>query len=150
MKYSAGLLVARTKREIEFLLLHLGGPFWTNREQGAWSFPKGLVEQGEAPLDAAQREWREETSLPLPRGSYLDLPLLVSPKKTVSTFLVVDDVDTTGFQSNFFSMEWPKGSNQQKQFPEADRIEWCSMDVAVFRIHSYLCPVLHQAVGYLS
>ena len=150
MKYSAGILVARTKREIEFLLVHLGGPLWEGRDEGAWSFPKGLIEDDEQPLETAKREWKEETSLPLPNGECIPLPSLFSKNKTVFPFLMVDDVDTADFQSNLFSMEWPKGSQQFQEFPEADRIAWCSKDDAMIRIHKYLRPVIMQAVEYLS
>ena len=150
MKYSAGLLVARKRKELEFLLIHLGGPFWKDRNDGAWCFPKGLVENGEEPLDAAKREWQEETGLNLPNGVYTQLPYAISSKKEVIPFLVLDDVDISGFTSNFFSMEWPKGSNQMQEFPEVDKIEWCVRDIAMVRIHKYLRPVLRNALEYLS
>lgn len=145
MKYSAGILVARKKKVVEFLLVHLGGPFWENRDHGAWSFPKGLIENDEKPIETAMREWKEETGLPLPKGSYNLLPILVSSQKNVSVFLVQDDVDTSSFQSNMFTMEWPKGSNKMQEFPEADRIEWFSVDDAAVKIHKYLRPIIYQA-----
>ena len=150
MKYSAGLLVARKKKELEFLLIHLGGPFWKDNDDGAWSFPKGLIEAGEEPLDTAKREWKEETGLDLPKGIYTQLPYVLSSKKKVIAFLVLDDVEISDFTSNRFSMEWPKGSKQMQEFPEADKIEWCTSDVAMRRIHKYLCPLLQNALESLS
>ena len=150
MKYSAGLLVARKSPTAQFLLIHLGGPYWKDQDAGAWCFPKGLLEEGEESLDAAKREWSEETGLTLPKGEYVPLPVIVSSRKTVTTFLVVEDVNISGFTSNLFTLEWPKGSGTHQEFPEADTIEWCTYDVAMVRIHKYLRPVLHHAMKVLS
>ena len=150
MKYSAGLLLARKSPSIQFLLIHLGGPYWQDRDAGAWCFPKGLLEEGEDPLHAAKREWSEETALPLPKGEYFRLPVMVSSGKTVTTFLVVEDVDVSGFASNLFTLEWPKGSGTYQEFPEADSIEWCTHDLAMVRIHKYLRPILDHAIKVLS
>ena len=150
MKYSAGLLVARKSPSVQFLLVHLAGPYWKDRDIGAWCFPKGLLEKGETPLDAAKREWKEETGLSLPKGKYTPLPETISSGKTVTTFLAVEDIDISGFASNLFTLEWPKGSGIYQEFPEADTIEWCPHDVAMVRIHKYLRPVLHHALEVLS
>ncbi|MAA78989.1 MAG: NUDIX hydrolase, partial [Deltaproteobacteria bacterium] len=83
-------------------------------------------------------------------GDYIPLPFVVSSQKTVIPFLVLEDVDISGFTSNLFSIEWPKGSNKFQEFPEVDKIEWSANDIAMIRIHKYLQPVLRNALEYLS
>jgi predicted NUDIX family NTP pyrophosphohydrolase len=146
MIYSAGLLLVRKTTKPEFLLLHLGGPFWKGRDEYAWSFPKGVVEEGEERLDAAKREWREETSLPLPPEPYSSLPLVGTRRKKVQTFLAIGDIDIRSFSSNTFEMEWPKGSGKIETFPEADAVQWFGYDEACVKIHKYLKPVLDHAL----
>src|SRR5215472_14143817 len=104
---SAGLLVFRTTRlGPQFLLVHPGGPFWRNRDDGAWSIPKGLIDPDEDELVAAQREFREETGLAPPRGPYQRLAdLRQKSGKAVLCWLVAGDLDLAGFQSNTFEME---------------------------------------------
>lgn len=124
---SAGLLLCRrtaasTAPALEFFLVHPGGPFFANKDHGFWSVPKGLLASGEAPLIAAQREFREETGFALPPGPYLDLGQVRQKSgKQVRAFAVAGDVDPARMVSNTFTLEWPRGSGLVRSFPEVDR-----------------------------
>src|SRR5262245_11944541 len=118
-KLSAGILVYRRGTDaIEVFLVHPGGPFWAKKDVGAWSIPKGEIAAGEDPLEAAKREFREETGLSID-GSFVALePVKQRGGKTVHAWAVQGDVDPAQLRSNTFSMEWPPRSGQQREFPE--------------------------------
>jgi predicted NUDIX family NTP pyrophosphohydrolase len=122
---SAGILMFRRKGgNVEFFLVHPGGPFWAKKDDGAWSIPKGIYEVGEDPRDAAKREFEEETSCLL-QGELAELGSFRQPSgKIIRAWAVESDFDTANFRSNVFSMEWPPKSGQMHEFPEADRGEW--------------------------
>jgi predicted NUDIX family NTP pyrophosphohydrolase len=106
------------------LLAHPGGPFWRKKDLGAWTLPKGEIDEGEDPLDAAKREFTEETGF-VPDGTFVALAPVRQPSgKTVFAWAVEGDCDTGGIRSNSFSMEWPPRSGQFAEFPEIDRAEW--------------------------
>jgi len=130
-KQSAGvLLFRRTGQEIEVLLAHPGGPFWKNKDDGAWSIPKGEYADDEDPLAAAKREFTEETGL-TPSGNFVTLgQVRQAAGKVVSAWAVEGDFDTTRLQSNTISMPWPPRSAKIQEFPEIDRVEWFPLDVA--------------------
>jgi len=130
-KRSAGvLLFRRIGREIEVLLAHPGGPFWKNKDDGAWSIPKGEYGDEEDPLAAAKREFAEETGL-TPSGDFVPLGEVRQPGgKFVSAWAVEGDFDTANLRSNTFSMPWPPGSGKLQEFPEIDRAEWFALDIA--------------------
>ena len=134
-KRSAGILLFRQKGpEPEVLLVHPGGPYWANKDEGAWSIPKGQYETGESPLDAAKREFEEETGL-RPEGEFVSLGAFAQSKaKTVEVWAAEGDFDPAKLESNVFSMEWPPKSGKQQQFPEVDRAEWFSVPVALQKI----------------
>jgi predicted NUDIX family NTP pyrophosphohydrolase len=134
-KLSAGLLLYRRKPSgSEVLLVHPGGPFWMRRDLGAWSIPKGEVEAGESPLQAAKREFAEETGF-RPEGSFVDLGAFKqSSAKTVEVFALEADFDVSKLQSNMFTMEWPPRSGKLASFPEVDRAEWFDLPEARRRI----------------
>lgn len=134
-KVSAGLLVYRKRQgTLEVLLAHPGGPFWANRDSGAWSIPKGEVDAPEPPLDAARREFHEETGFTV-SGNFTALRLLRQPGgKVVHAWAVEGDCDAAQMRSNTFRMEWPPRSGKQQEFPEIDRVEWFSIDEALRRI----------------
>jgi predicted NUDIX family NTP pyrophosphohydrolase len=144
-KKSAGLLVFRRKdSSVEVFLVHMGGPFWQHKEDGAWSIPKGEFEDNEAPLEAARREFQEETGL-MPEGEFLELPpVKQSSGKTVFAWAVEWDCDATKIRSNTFSMEWPKGSGVMREFPEADRAEWVSLAEARQKLVKGQVPLLEE------
>ena len=110
---------------VEALIGHPGGPFWARRDEGAWSIPKGEYDPGEDPWDAARREFAEELGCPAPDGPRRDLGTVKQPSgKLLTVFAVAADLDITGFCSNTFTLEWPKGSGRLQEFPELDRVAW--------------------------
>lgn len=125
---SAGILCYRYRDQtLEVFLVHPGGPFWAKRDEGAWSLPKGLINPGEAAMDAAKREFNEETSFEV-IGELIDLGQLTQPsKKIVHAWAVHMDLDASKLKSNMFSMEWPKGTGVIREYPEVDKGEWFSL-----------------------
>jgi len=124
-KRSAGvLLFRRAGGDIEVLLAHPGGPFWRNKDDGAWSIPKGEYADNEDPLAAAKREFAEEIGL-TPSGDFIPLGEIRQPGgKVVTAWAAEGDLDTTRVRSNTFSMPWPPRSGKLQEFPEVDRAEW--------------------------
>ena len=131
-KRSAGILLYRRRAgRLEVLLAHPGGPWWRNKDAGAWGIPKGLIDAGEDPLAAARREFEEETGQPAPAGEAIALtPLRQASGKLVLAWALEGDCDTACIRSNDFPMEWPPRSGQVQQFPEIDRAEWFALDAA--------------------
>jgi predicted NUDIX family NTP pyrophosphohydrolase len=140
---SAGILMYRVQElHPEVLLVHPGGPFWAKRDDGAWSIPKGLFEEGEDPLTAARREFEEETGC-LPLGNFVFLGHFKQPSgKIISAWAVEGDFDLENFRSNSFSMEWPPKSGRMKEFPEADRAAWFASNDAVRKITKGQAPIV--------
>ena len=123
MVVSAGLLVYRRKdARTEFLLGHPGGPLWARKDLGAWMVPKGLVEPGEAPIDAALREFEEETGLAAPAPGRPLMPLRQSGGKTVLCWAAEGDLDLAAFKPGTFEMEWPPRSGRRATYTEMDRL----------------------------
>ena len=144
-KRSAALLVYRRGGEdgLEVLVGHMGGPFWARKEARAWSIPKGEYDGAEAPLAAARREFEEEIGSAAPQGPVADLGELRQPGgKVIVTFAVEGDLDLSGFRSNTFTMEWPRGSGQVREFPELDRAEWMSLGRAADMLVKGQVPIL--------
>ncbi len=134
---SAGLLLYRDGAgELEVLLVHPGGPFWQRRDQGAWSVPKGVYGPEEPPLAAARREFEEELGVAPPDGDVIDLGEITQRGgKRVHAWGLAGDLDVTQATSNTFTAEWPPRSGQFREFPEVDRAEWFSLDVAREKIN---------------
>ncbi len=134
-KRSAGLLMYRLKEgATEVLLIHPGGPYWTKKDDGAWSIPKGEIEEGEDPIRAAKREFEEETGL-APEGTFRPLrPVKLKSGKTVHAWVFEGDWDARGLKSSTFTMEWPPRSGKVQEFPEADRADWFALGVAKEKI----------------
>ncbi|MCP3996921.1 MAG: NUDIX domain-containing protein [bacterium] len=126
---SAGILLYRwSNRHLEVLIAHPGGPFWANRDKGAWSLPKGLVDVGEAPREAAKREFEEETGHELPPGEMLDLgEVVLRSGKRVVAWAVAGTLDAATAHSNTVWIEWPKGSGIDIEIPEVDEFRWCDL-----------------------
>ena len=122
---SAGMvLFRRTASGLEVFLAHPGGPFWKNKDEGAWTIPKGLVDEGETPLAAAQREFREETGIE-PREPFLPLgDIRQKAGKRVHAWAWEGDADPATVTSNEMRTEWPRGSGRMITFPEVDRCAW--------------------------
>ncbi|HEX4409822.1 MAG TPA: NUDIX domain-containing protein [Xanthobacteraceae bacterium] len=141
---SAGLLVYRRKDGLEVLLGHPGGPFWTKKDAGAWTIPKGLIDAGEDQLAAARREFKEETNLSATGEMIALTPVNQKNGKKVYAFALEADLDLKDFASNTFEMEWPQKSGRQKSFPEIDRIAYFTLDVAMTKIIAYQQPLLRE------
>ena len=135
-RVSAGLLMYRiSSGSAQVLLAHPGGPFFRNKDEGAWSIPKGEVEPDEDVLAAAQREFAEETGLK-PSGPFAALtPVKQSGGKTVHAWAFEGDCDPTTIVSNTFTMEWPPRSGRQVEFPEIDRCEFFDLTTARQKIN---------------
>lgn len=134
-KQSAGILLYRIA-EVgpEFFLVHPGGPFWSKKDLNAWSIPKGEFDQGEEPLDAAKREFSEETGIRI-EGNFLILrPVRQKSGKTVHCFACEGEIDPSSIKSNTFEMEWPPKSGKKQSFPEVDKAGWFSSEIAMEKI----------------
>ncbi len=134
-KRSAGLLMyRRSGGGLAVLLVHPGGPFWANKDRGAWSIPKGEYAADEEPLTVAQRELGEETGAQ-PRGEFAPLgEIRQAGGKHVTAWAVEGDFDPATLVSNTFEVEWPPRSGRKRAFPEVDRAEWFSPAEARERI----------------
>ncbi|MEE1795701.1 NUDIX domain-containing protein [Streptomyces sp. BE308] len=136
LRRSAGLLLFRvtgtgSERDVEVLIGHMGGPFWARREEAAWSIPKGEYGPEEEPAAAARREFREEVGLPVPDGAWVPLGAARQPSgKTVTVWAVEAELDPAAAVPGTFTMEWPRGSGVQREFPEMDRFAWCTPERA--------------------
>jgi predicted NUDIX family NTP pyrophosphohydrolase len=130
-KNSAGILLHRLRGSgIEVFLAHPGGPFWATKDAGAWSIPKGQFEAGEDPLEAAKREFKEETGFAV-EGNFIELTPVKQPGgKVVYAWAVMGDCEAESIKSNTFSLEWPPRSGKRKEFPEVDRAGWFTPEVA--------------------
>jgi len=145
MQKSAGLVVYRFRHNIlEVFLVHPGGPFWTKKDLGAWSIPKGLIEPEEDPFLAARREFKEETGFQID-GKFLELsPVKQRSGKMVLAWAIEGDLDLSSFKSNTFEMEWPRGSGLIRIFPEIDRTEWFPIELAKGKILSGQVSLLNE------
>jgi predicted NUDIX family NTP pyrophosphohydrolase len=123
-KRSAGILMYRRRIvPLEVLLVHPGGPFWANKDAGAWSIPKGEYEPGEDALAVARREFEEETGARID-GEFRPLGEIVQSRKIVIAWAVEGDFDVATLTSNLFELEWPPKSGRVRSFPEVDRAQW--------------------------
>jgi len=141
---SAGLLAFRRVSELEVLLAHPGGPYWTKKDDGGWTIPKGLAEPGADLLDTARREFTEETNLTA-AGDFMALtPVKQKSGKVVHVWAFEADLDLRPFASNTFEIEWPPRSGRRQRFPEIDRIAYFTLPVAETKILAYQRPLLHE------
>ncbi|HEV2059263.1 MAG TPA: NUDIX domain-containing protein [Solirubrobacteraceae bacterium] len=127
MTTSAGLVLFRERDdgELEVLLGHMGGPFWTRKDEGAWSIPKGELEPGENPLAGALREFAEELGHAPPEGTPIALgEIRQKAGKRVIAFAVPGDFDPAALVPGTFEIEWPPRSGRRRSFPEVDRVAW--------------------------
>jgi predicted NUDIX family NTP pyrophosphohydrolase len=129
---SAGILLHRSANGgAEVLLVHPGGPFWARKDLGAWSLPKGEVDEGEDPRACALREFAEETGAHPPAGALDELgSVKLKSGKLVLGFALAGDLDPATVRSNTFELEWPPRSGRMQSFPEIDRAEWFPLDAA--------------------
>src|SRR5262245_7055915 len=157
-KRSAGILLwRRTETGLRVLLVHPGGPFWRNKDDGAWSLPKGEYDEGENALSAARRELVEELgpgAASLARQHEAAFAALGEVKqkggKIVTAFALEGDFDVTQLASNTFEVEWPPRSGRTGMFPEADRAQWFDLDEARTKILPSQLELLVRAGKLLS
>ena len=125
---SAGILLYRKRSgETEVLLIHPGGPFWTKKQAGAWMIPKGGIDGGEKPADAALREFEEELGAPPPAAAFPLCRVKQSGGKVVEVFAAEGDFDPATLRSTDFEMEWPPRSGRMERYPEADDARWMTL-----------------------
>jgi predicted NUDIX family NTP pyrophosphohydrolase len=134
-KMSAGLLMYRRRQGgLEVFLIHPGGPFWSKKDTGSWSIPKGEYTPTEDPLDVARREFQEETSFKA-SGEFIPLTPRKQPSgKIITVWAFEGDCNAWAIKSNTFLTEWPPRSGRQQEFPEVDRADWFSISVAKEKI----------------
>lgn len=134
-KISAGILLFRRRPEgVQVLLVHPGGPFWAKKDDGAWSIPKGLADDNEDLLAAAQREFFEETGARI-SGGFIDLgSYKQAGGKAIAVWACEGDFDTASLKSNAFSIEWPPRSGKTAQFPEVDKAGWYNLHEALQKV----------------
>jgi predicted NUDIX family NTP pyrophosphohydrolase len=134
-KSSAGLLLYRIREgAVEVLLVHPGGPYWKNKDEGAWSIPKGEFVPGEAAVVAARREFFEETGVQIEGELYALKPLRQPGGKIIHAWAVEGDLDPATIVSNTFEIEWPPRSRRLQSFPEIDRGAWFALPEATRKI----------------
>jgi predicted NUDIX family NTP pyrophosphohydrolase len=146
-KESAGLLMFRRVADaVEVLLAHPGGPYWAERDAGAWSIPKGGLDRGEAPLEAAIREFREETGFDA-CGPFLSLGAITQRSgKIVHAWAFEGDCDPAAACSNLTMTEWPPRSGRRIEIPEIDRVSFFSIDSARHAINSGQVRLLDRLI----
>ena len=151
LNVSAGLLLFRRPRgELEVFLAHPGGPFWEDRDLGAWTVPKGLVERGEDPLAAAIREFEEETGI-RPEDPFLPLgSVRQKAGKLVHAWAWEGEADARRARSNKMRAEWPRGSGRWLSFPEVDRCEWFDAERAREKINPAQAELIDRLQAALS
>lgn len=142
---SAGILLYRRRAGVlEVLLAHPGGPFWSRRDEGAWTIPKGEIGEGEDPFVAARREFMEETGVdPGEQGEALS-SVRQSGGKIVHAWATEGDCDARAIRSNEFELEWPPRSGRMASFPEIDRAEWFALEEARRKILAGQAPLLDE------
>ncbi len=146
MTESAGVVLYRRRGEgIEVLVAHPGGPFWRGKETGAWSIPKGELDDGEDARTAAVREFAEETGHRLDANDLEDLGTVVQRNgKIVHAFAAEGDLDPASVSSNTFAIEWPPRSGRFVSFPEIDRVAWVSPEEAERLLNPAQAPLVRR------
>jgi predicted NUDIX family NTP pyrophosphohydrolase len=149
---SAGLLMCRkAKDHLEFFLLHPGGPFFKNKDLGVWSIPKGLPNESEDLLIAAQREFHEETGLTAAPPFHSLGTIRQKAGKVVHAWAFLGEWnESNGIECNTFKLEWPPRSGKYQDFPEADRAAWMNFETAGRHIIPEQIPLLERAIKILS
>jgi len=151
-KRSAGILLfRRLEGRTEVLLVHPGGPFWSKKDDGAWFIPKGELEEGEPPLSAALREFREELGGEPPTGEPIELGTVKNKGgKLIYAWALEGDFDLAGFKSNTFSLEWPPRSGKIREFPENDRAAFFAPPEAEKKMNQAEFPLLERLRALLA
>jgi len=153
IKRSAGILLYRgAENGLEVLLVHPGGPFWSRKDLGAWSIPKGEIDEGEETRACALRELREELGSPPPLEpeDLFELGSVRQKSKVVEAWAAEAEFDPTSLSSNTFSMEWPPRSGQEREFPEVDRAEWFDLETARRKILAAQAELIDRLLGQVE
>jgi predicted NUDIX family NTP pyrophosphohydrolase len=147
MKHSAGILLFRkVEKQFEFFLVHPGGPFFTRKDNGWWTVPKGEIMPHEEPLQAAIREFKEETGKLL-SGDFRPLQAIVQKGgKRVACWAIEGEIEITSVISNTFQLHWPPGSGKKMTFPEIDKAAWFPMTEAREKINERQISFLEQVI----
>ena len=150
-KRSAGILLYRFQEgQLQVFLVHPGGPFFRNKDSGSWSIPKGEFMAGEDPLDAAKREFLEETGQKID-GDFIPLaPILQKGGKTVYAWALEGDINHETIVSNQFEMEWPPKSGKKQTFPEVDRAGWFNIEAAKIKINEAQIDLVNELGSKIS
>lgn len=151
IKQSAGILLYRfVNKQLQFFLVHPGGPFWVKKDTGAWSIPKGEFTD-EDPLEAAQREFEEETGIKPGFKKYKALtPVKLKSGKKVFAWAAEGDVDASAIKSNLFEMEWPPKSGKTISVPEIDKAGWFDKQGAMEKINSSQTALITELLRILQ
>ncbi len=147
-KRSAGIALIRGDGPArEVLLVHPGGPFWAKKDAGAWGLPKGLLDEGEEPLAAAQREFAEEIGHPAPAGPYVALgEVSLKSGKRVIAFAARGELDPATMRSNEIEVEYPPHSGRMLRIPEVDRAVWATLERAKVLLNPAQVPLVEAAM----
>ena len=150
-KKSAGILLYRFQlNALEVMLVHPGGPFWKNKDDGAWSIPKGEFEEDENPLNAAIREMKEETGFHV-SGDFIELtPLKQKSGKIIYAWALLQDADISKVKSNEFELEWPPKSGRKIMVPEIDKAQWFTPIIATQKIVHGQAPFIDELESWLQ
>ena len=149
---SAGILMYRRREgdAVELLLIHPGGPYWRNKDAGAWSIPKGEYGPDEKPEAAARREFAEELGFAA-EGELRPLgDIRQKGGKRVTAFALEGDLDAASITSISFEMEWPRGSGRMRSFPEVDRADWFSLAEAREKILASQAPLIDRLLALIG
>ena len=147
---SAGLLLFRRTKGLEIMLVHPGGPFWKNKDECAWSIPKGEFSDEEDPLDAAKREFQEETGFEID-GKFIPLqPIKQKSGKWIRAWAIDKDLDVSTIESNLFEMEWPPRSGKTQKFPEVDKAVWFDLAEAKQKINPAQASLIDQLITLMT
>jgi predicted NUDIX family NTP pyrophosphohydrolase len=151
-KLSAGILVYRVKnKKIEVFLCHPGGPFYKNKDNAAWTIPKGEFDENEEAFAAAKREFEEETGQEI-NGDFIAMkPIKYKDgRKVVYTWAVEGNIDATNIKSNTFPLEWPPKSGKFIEVPEVDKSDWFTIEIAKQKILPSLSPLLEDLIENIT
>lgn len=146
-KRSAGILAFRVhQQQLQVLLVHPGGPFYTNKDEGSWSIPKGEYDEGEDALTVAKKEFTEETGNTITDASpsFLLPAVKLKSGKVITAWAIETNFEHPFKSSNSFEIEWPPRSGKRQAFPEVDRAEWLSIPEAGRKIHPAQLPLLTE------
>ena len=145
------MLYRHRQDRLEVLIVHMGGPFWSRKDDRAWSFPKGEYDEGEDPREVAAREFAEELGSALPAGPSIELGSIDQRGgKSVTAFAQEGDLDVDTLRSNTFEIEWPPRSGRRQEFPEVDRAAWVEPDVARTKLVAGQVPLVARLEAALT